>query len=187
MKHKIFIASILAAANFLNIGCVSSVSSTYDNVKRSLTPKSNDVNPLYGQVPEQDKERVNQLQQQLDITKQTHLISKMREKLSDLNKDRSDNDVKRLNQLQKEQELRIKLAQLEAIDRNQLGDKIDNLESITDVHVDAIEVQKKRLKYEGAVSVIDVKIKQLEVAIDKEVNKLNEMTGTKSEQIVTTN
>jgi hypothetical protein len=155
---------------------MSTVSSTYSDVKRSLTSKQSAPEPLYGQVPEKDRIRVKQLEQEYATIKQTHLISKLEEQMSDLRQDRSENEEKRLYLLQQEHQLRIKLARLEAIDRNQLGDKIDNLESITDVHVDAIKIQQKRLKYQGAVSVLDVKIDKLELAINDEKNKLSEMT-----------
>lgn len=177
MKQKLFITSILLAANILNIGCVSSVSSTYNNVKRSLNTSKENVDPLYGQVPEEDRGRVKQLENELAVTKQVHLISKLEERKSDLLSDRSENEEKRLYYLQQEQKMRIRLARIEAIDRNQLGDKIDNLESITDIHVDAIQIQQKRLKYEGAVAVLDVKIEQLELDISKEQNKLKQMTS----------
>lgn len=176
MKHKILLTSILAAANVLNIGCMSTVSSTYSDVKRSLTSKQSAPEPLYGQVPEKDRIRVKQLEQEYTTIKQTHLISKLEEQMSDLRQERSENEEQRLYLLQQEHQLRIKLARLEAIDRNQLGDKIDNLESITDVHVGAIKIQQKRLKYQGAVSVLDVKIDKLELAINDEKNKLSEMT-----------
>lgn len=175
MKQKILIISILAAANVLNIGCMSTVSSTYNDVKRSLTAKQSAHEPLYGQVPEEDRARVKALEQEYSVIKQTHLISKLEEQMSDLKQERSENEEKRLNLLQQEHQLRIKLARLEAIDKNQLGDKIDNLESITDVHVDAIKIQQKRLKYQGTVSILDVKIDKLELAINDEKNKLSEM------------
>ena len=154
---------------------MSTVSSTYSDVKRSLTAKQPAHDPLYGQVPEEDRTRVKALEQEYAVIKQTHLISKLEEQMSDLKQERSENEEKRLNLLQQEHQLRIKLARLEAIDKNQLGDKIDNLESITDVHVDAIKIQQKRLKYQGTVSILDVKIDKLELAINDEKNKLSEM------------
>lgn len=156
---------------------MSSMNTAYNDVKRSLTTKQTTTEPLYVQVPEGDKSRVKELEHEFDVIKQTHLISKLEEQISNLKQERSENEEKRLNLLRQEQQLRIQLAQLEAIDRNQLGDRIDNIESITGVHVEAIKIQQKRLKYQGTVSILDVKIDELELAITDEKTKLLEMTN----------
>ena len=72
---------------------------------------------------------------------------------------------------------RLKLAKLEAIDRNKLGDRITNIEAITDVHVDALETQQKRLKLDSDIGVLDVHIGRLEEEIAEQQTKIDRLTG----------
>lgn len=169
----------------LNIGCVSSVTSTFDSVKNSITTnKPQQIDPLYGQVPDADKERVNKLEHELQVIEQTHVISKLEGERDELQRERSENNEKRLQLLQQEQQIRVQLSRVEAIDKNQLGDRIENIESITDLHVDAIKIQQKRLKYQGEVAVLDVKLEKIEVAIQAEQDKLIKLTGNEETNTV---
>ena len=179
MKYKIYIVSILAAACSLNIGCVSSVSTAYNNVKSSLESKDSKSEALYNQVPAEDREQVNSLRYELKITEQAHAISQLKSDRDDLQYDRSVADRKRLDLLRQEQQYRVQLARMEAVDRNGLGDRIDNINSITDIHVDAIKVQQKRLSYERDVSVLEIKITELDIAILKQEDKLTHITDKK--------
>jgi hypothetical protein len=77
--------------------------------------------------------------------------------------------------LAKEQEHRVELAKLEAIDKNKLGDRIENIERIADIHVDALELQQKRLQLDSEVSILDIKIDELQVNIDKQNDIINNL------------
>jgi hypothetical protein len=169
-KTKIYIYALLAAAMSLNIGCTSSMSNAYDRAK-SMIPtgsSSSSTDALYAQVNTKDRGRVDDLSEDLDATKKIHEISKLEEDRDDLQRERSRTNREMLTQLTKEKSLRVQLAKLEAIDKNQLGTKIDNIEAITDVHVDAIDVQQKRLKLASKVSILDIKI----VAIEQKIETL---------------
>ena len=179
MKHKIYIVSILAAACSLNVGCVSSVSTAYNNVKNSLESTDSKSETLYSQVPADDREKVDSLRYELKITEQAHVISQLKSDRDDLQYDRSVADRKRLDLLRQEQQYRVQLARMEAVDRNGLGDRIDNINSITDIHVDAIKVQQKRLSYERDVSVLEVKIAKMDVAISEQEDKLTHIADKK--------
>lgn len=179
MKYKIYIVSILATACSLNIGCVSSVSTAYNNVKNSLESTDSKSVALYNQVPTEDRVQVDSLSHELKITEQAHVISQLKSDRDDLRHDRSVADRNRLNLLRQEQQYRVQLARMEAVDRNGLGDRIDNINSITDIHVDAIKVQQKRLSYERDVSVLEVKIAKLDIAISKQEDKLTHITDKK--------
>lgn len=179
MKHKIYIVSILAAACLLNIGCVSSVSTAYNNVKSSLESSDSKTTALYNQVPMDDREQVEALRFELKVTEQAHVISQLKSDRDDLQHDRSVANRKRLELLRQEQQHRVHLARMEAVDRNGLGDKIDNINSITDIQVDAIKVQQKRLSYERDVSVLEVKITELDIAISEQEDKLSHIAEKK--------
>tara|TARA_R110000772_G_scaffold228503_4_gene339209 strand:+ start:1583 stop:2116 length:534 start_codon:yes stop_codon:yes gene_type:complete len=169
-KTKIYIYALLAAAMSLNIGCTSSMSNAYDRAK-SMIPtgsSSSSTDALYAQVNTKDRGRVDDLSEDLDATKKIHEISKLEEDRDDLQRERSRTNREMLTQLTKEKSLRVQLAKLEAIDKNKLGTRIDNIEAITDVHVDAIDVQQKRLKLASKVSILDIKI----VAIEQKIETL---------------
>ena len=167
-KTKIYIYALLAAAMSLNIGCTSSMSNAYDRAK-SMIPtgsSSSSTDALYAQVNTKDRGRVDDLSEDLDATKKIHEISKLEEDRDDLQRERSRTNREMLTQLTKEKSLRVQLDKLEAIDKNKLGTRIDNIEAITDVHVDAIDVQQKRLKLASEVSIIDIKIEKIEQKIE---------------------
>ena len=167
-KTKIYIYALLAAAMSLNIGCTSSMSNAYDRAK-SMIPtgsSSSSTDALYAQVNTKDRGRVDDLSEDLDATKKIHEISKLEEDRDDLQRERSRTNREMLTQLTKEKSLRVQLAKLEAIDKNKLGTRIDNIEAITDVHVDAIDVQQKRLKLASRVSILDIKIAAIEQKIE---------------------
>lgn len=167
-KTKIYIYALLAAAMSLNIGCTSSMSNAYDRAK-SMIPtgsSSSSTDALYAQVNTKDRGRVDDLSEDLDATKKIHEISKLEEDRDDLQRERSRTNREMLTQLTKEKSLRVQLAKLEAIDKNKLGTRIDNIEAITDVHVDAIDVQQKRLKLASEVSILDIKINAIEQKIE---------------------
>ena len=167
-KTKTYIYALLAAAMSLNIGCTSSMSSAYDRAK-SMIPtgsSSSSTDALYAQVNTKDRGRVDDLSEDLDNTKKIYEISKLEEDRDDLQRERSQTNREMLTQLTKEKSLRVQLAKLEAIDKNKLGSKIDNIEAITEVHVDAIDVQQKRLKLASKVSILDIKIDKIEQKIE---------------------
>jgi hypothetical protein len=167
-KTKTYIYALLAAAMSLNIGCTSSMSSAYDRAK-SMIPtgsSSSSTDALYAQVNTKDRGRVDDLSDDLDNTKKIHEISKLEEDRDDLQRERSRTNREMLTQLTKEKSLRVQLAKLEAIDKNKLGTKIDNIEAITKVHVAAIDVQQKRLKLASKVSILDIKIDKIEQKIE---------------------
>ena len=167
-KTKIYIYALLAAAMSLNIGCTSSMSNAYDRAK-SMIPtgsSSSSTDALYAQVNTKDRGRVDDLSEDLDATKKIHEISKLEEDRDDLQRERSRTNREMLTQLTKEKSLRVQLAKLEAIDKNKLGTRIDNIEAITDVHIDAIDVQQKRLKLASKVSILDIKIAAIEQKIE---------------------
>ena len=168
-KNKIYIYALLSAAMSLNIGCTSSMSNAFDHAK-SMIPtgsSSSSTDALYAQVNTRDRGEVDSLNQDLDDTKKIHEISMLQEDRDDLQQERSKTNRQMLTQLTKEKTLRVKLAKLEAIDKNKLGSKIENIEAITDVHVDAIDVQQKRLKLASEVSILDIKIDKIEQRIEK--------------------
>lgn len=179
MKVKLYIHSILAAAMLLNIGCMSTVSnsmsSAYNNAKRKIGGADKSQDALYSQVSDQDKQRVNELQHQLQVTEQKHVLAKLEKQRDRLQRERSDVNEDLLEVLTKEQNYRVRLARLEAIDKNNLGDKVTNIETIADTHVDALETQQKRLKLQADVSVLDVKIEQLQEQIDQQKIKVSNL------------
>lgn len=171
----------------LNIGCVSTVSdharSAYRNVKRGIqtSPGSAETDALYAQVRAEDQHRVKELRHELEVAEQTQELATLVKERDGLKRERSNIDSKRTELIAEEKQHRIELAKLEAIDRNQLGDKITNIEHIADTHVDALEVQQKRLKLDSDVGVLDVKIDQLQVAIEKQESIINKLTNNDTE------
>lgn len=181
-KKKIQIVAILAASSMLNIGCVSTVSDSlnnaYYNAKSSLNKiggNDKQTEALYAQVRQEDRDRIDTLSHELEVTKQQRELAKLEKKRDELQRDRSRTNDRRMELLAREQQHRVKLAKLEAIDRNQLGDKITNIELIADVHVDALEVQQKRLQLESDVSILDVKILKIEQEIKSQQSKIDEL------------
>jgi predicted nucleic acid-binding Zn-ribbon protein len=167
----------------LNIGCVSTVTdglnTAYHNTRTTLNKiggEDRKTDELYAQVKPKDRERIDDLSHQLEVTQQKRELAKLEKKRDDLKRDRSRTNDKMMELLTREQEHRVKLAKLEAIDRNRLGDKITNIELIADTHVDALEVQQKRLQLEGDVSILDVKISELDEQITSQQNKIDELT-----------
>jgi chromosome segregation ATPase len=196
MKNvKLYITSLLISASMLNIGCVSTVSdharSAYRNVKRGLqtSPGSAETDALYAQVRSEDQRRVEQLRHELEVAEQTRELSKLEKERDSLKRERSDINSKRSELIAKEKQHKIELAKLEAIDRNQLGDKITNIEQIADTHVDTLEIQQKRLKLDGEIGVLDVKIEQIQTAIEKQQAVINNLTNndTKTRERITNN
>ena len=159
----------------LNIGCVSTVSdhtrSAYNNVRKALKvkPGSAETDSLYAQVRSEDQRHINKLNHDLEVTKQTEALAELERKRDDLQRERSRINARRTELLAEETELKIELAKLEAIERNRLGDRVQNIEMIADVHVDALEVQQKRLKLDGEVSILDIKITDLQSEIEKQI------------------
>lgn len=177
-KTKLTILALLAAASALNIGCMSSVSTAYDKARDTLTgnqaPKPV---ALYAQVPDADKQQIAALNHDLQVTEEEKILAKMERERDDLQQERSDYNADRLDYLAQEKAYRVHLAKLEAVDRNQLGDKITNIESITDTHLDAIKVQQKRLKLDSKVSILDVQIKKIEEQITGQKNKISTLAN----------
>lgn len=171
----------------LNIGCVSTVSdharSAYKNVKRGLStgPGSADTDALYAQVRVDDQRAVNDLNYQLDVTRETEKLAKLEKERDDLRRERSRTNAKRVEVLAKEQEHRVELAKLEAIERARLGNRIDNIERIADIHVDALELQQKRLQLDSEVSILDIKIDELQTSIDKQQQTISDLKNNDTE------
>ena len=183
-KAKLYITSILLAAATLNVGCVSTVSNTvsdaYGSVRNSFSSNkkmSAETDALYAQVNHSDKDEIEALQHELEVTKETRVLSSMVSKRDSLKQKRSSLNDKRMKVLADEKIYRIKLAKLEAIDRNQLGDKITNIEAIADVHVDALETQQKRLKLDSDIGVLDVHINRLDKDIEAQQTKIDQLSG----------
>lgn len=185
-KHKTYLICILTAASMLNIGCVSTVGdharSAYRNVKRTLAdkPGSAETDTLYSQVRAEDQRRINDLNHDLEITKQTEELANLERDRDDLQRERSRTNAKRLELLSEEKQFKIELAKLEAIDRNRLGDRVNNIELIADTHVDALEVQQKRLKLDGEVSILDIRISELQTKIEKQTAQIDELKNNDS-------
>lgn len=184
-KIKLYVASLLLAASVLNVGCMSSVSSTmnstYNNVRGAFASNkklSADSESLYAQVSDTDKQQVAALQHELEVTQETRVLASLTSKRDNLIQKRSSLDDKRMKVLADEKIYRLKLAKLEAIDRNKLGDKITNIEAIADVHVDALETQQKRLKLDSDIKVLDVHIEKLNQEIDSQQQKIDTLTNT---------
>ena len=169
------------SASMLNIGCVSTMSdhakSAYRNVKRNLQtgPGSADTDALYSQVRAEDQHAINKLNHELEVTRETEQLAELERERDDLQRERSRTNAKRVEVLAKEQEHRVELAKLEAIDKNRLGDRIENIERIADIHVDALELQQKRLQMDSEVSILDIKIDELQVNIDKQNDIINNL------------
>lgn len=178
-KYKIQLISLLIAASALNVGCMSTVSSSvgsaYRNAKNTFQSKDTETDALYAQVNNDDKQAVSSLSHELEVTEATRDLAKLEKTRDDLQQDRSTVNTKKLDYLTKEQTYRVKLAKLEAIDRNALGDKVTNIESITDTHLDALETQQKRLKLESEVAILDVKIAKIKEEIDVQKKKIDQL------------
>lgn len=183
-KIKLHVTSILLAASMLNVGCMSSVGSSvsdaYGSVRSQFTSNkkmSAETEALYAQVDQADKDEIEALQHELEVTKETRVLASLISKRDNLKQKRSSLDDKRMKVVADEKLYRLKLAKLEAIDRNKLGDKITNIEAITDVHVDALETQQKRLKLDSDIGVLDVHISKLNQEISAQQAKINQLTG----------
>ena len=175
-KSKISLFALLSALAFFNVGCVSSVGDAYSKAKRSLTSnKAPEATALYAQVPDKDKEEVAALDHDLQVTKERKVLADLENDREDLQQERSEYNADRLKYLAEEKTYRVHLAKLEAIDRNKLGDKITNIESITDVHLDAIKVQQKRLKLDSKVSILDVQIEKLDTDVKSQEEKVEQL------------
>jgi hypothetical protein len=152
---------------------MSSVQSTLSSAKRSLSlEKQPEAISLYAQVKDEDKEQVNTLDRELSITKEMKELATLEERRDKIQRERSETNNDMLELLLKEKQYRVQLAKLEAIDKNQLGDKVTNIESIMDTHVDALKVQQKRLKLESEVAIMDVQLQELKEKIDVQREKL---------------
>lgn len=182
-KLRIYLTSVLVTASMLNIGCVSTVTdhakSAYNNVRRELQskPGSSDTDALYNQVRSEDQVRVQQLRRQLEITEQNKELAKLEKERDDLQRDRSRTNEKMVEYLTKETEYKVELAKLEAIDRNRLGDKITNIERIADAHVEVLEIQQKRLQLESEVSILDVKIVEVQELITTQKENIEKLSN----------
>jgi chromosome segregation ATPase len=157
--------------------------SAYRNVKRNLQtgPGSADTDALYSQVRAEDQQVINKLNHELEVTKEAELLAELERERDDLQRERSRTNAKRIEILTKEQTHRVELAKLEAIDRNRLGDRIKNIERIADIHVDALELQQKRLQLDSEVSILDIKITELQVNIDKQNDIINNLKNNDTE------
>ena len=178
-KYKLQLTSLLIAAAALNVGCMSSVSSSvgsaYRNAKNTFSSKDTETEALYAQVSDTDKQTVSQLRHELEVTEAARELAKLERQRDDLQQDRSVANTKMMDYLAREQTHRVRLAKLEAIDRNALGDKVTNIESITDTHLDALETQQKRLKMESEVTILDVKINKIKEEIDAKKKKIEDL------------
>ena len=190
-KTKLYIYSILIAATSLNIGCVSTMSdgmsSAYNSIKSPFNNKNAPAgtDALYAQVNQQDKERVDQLQHELEVTEQTRVLASLTTKRDNLQQKRSALNDKRMKVYAQEKNYRVSLAKLEAIDKNKLGDKITNIEAIADVHVDALETQQKRLKLDSEIGVLDVHIEKLQKEIDAQQTKIDNLASNTDNKTIT--
>lgn len=176
-KTKLTLLSLLAAMSTLNIGCMSSVSTAYDKAKDTLTiNRAPKPVSLYEQVPDADKQKIAALDHELLVTREQEALARLERQRDNLQQERSDYNADRLEYMSQEKEYRVHLAKLEAVDRNRLGDKITNIESITDIHLDAIKVQQKRLKLDSKVSILDVQIDKIEQEITGQEEKITNLT-----------
>lgn len=186
-RLKIYLTCLLTSACMLNIGCVSTMESharsAYNNVKRGLAskPGSAETDALYAQVRAEDQQTVQQLRHELEVSEQTKHLAELESERDDLQRERSRTNAKRTELLTKEKQHRVELAKLEAIDRNRLGDKITNIELIADTHVDALEVQQKRLQLDSEVSILDVKIEQIKEQIKTQQDKIDQLHNDDTE------
>lgn len=182
-RLKIYLTCLLTSACMLNIGCVSTVSdharSAYKNVKRELAgrPGSAETDALYAQVRREDQSQINRLNYELEMSKENETLAKLERERDDLQRDRSRVNAKRTELLAEEKELRIELAKLEAIERNRLGDRVKNIENIADIHVDALEVQQKRLQLDSEVSILDIKIDKTQLEINQQQAHIKELNN----------
>lgn len=166
MKH--IINSLIVITLMLSIGCVSS------------RPGGAKLDSLYSQVKAEDQVAVQQLKQDLLIAEHNEELAKLERKRDDMQRERSRLNAKRTELQSIEQQYRIAIAKLKAIDKNKLGDHIDNIESTTDAQVELLEILQKQLKYASEVDVLDVRIKKVEQSI---VEHHNKMSGKMSEEL----
>ena len=115
------------------------------------------------------------------MSEQTKHLASLESERDDLQRERSRTNARRTELLTKEKQHRVELAKLEAIDRNRLGDKITNIELIADTHVDALEVQQKRLQLDSEVSILDVKIEQIKQQIKTQQDKIDQLHNDDTE------
>lgn len=180
-RLKIYLTCLLTTASMLNIGCVSSVTdharSAYKSVKREIQgrPGTSEIDALYAQVRPEDRHKVNNLNHTLEVTRETEKLTELENSRDSLQRDRSKVNAKCVDYLARETECRVELAKLEAIDRNRLGDRVTNIERIADMHVDALEAQQKRLQFESEVSILDIKIAELQSEITKQKEHINNL------------
>ena len=190
-KTRIYIISLLSAAMSLNIGCTSTMQSAMNDARSMMNMPRGDkaTDALYSRVNKEDKRKVNDLTHELAILKKTTDITKLEEQRDDLQQERSELNRKSTELLTKETSYRVRLAKLHAIDRNKLGVRVENIEAITDTHVDAIETQTKRLKLEGKVAILDVKIDKISKQIDtlsEQLENLKDRQTTADKQVAVT-
>lgn len=182
-RLKTYLTCLLTSACMLNIGCVSTVTdharSAYNDVKRNLRgkPGSAQTDALYAQVRHEDQQTVQQLRQELQRVEHTRELAALEKQRDDLQRERSRINAKRAELIAEEKEHRIELAKLEAIDRNRLGDRVTNIEQIADTHIDALEIQQKRLKLDGEIDVLDVQIEEIKSKIQTHQHKLASNTN----------
>lgn len=186
-KTKLYITSLFLAAAILNVGCMSTVSNTFDSAKRSLSfEKQPESIALYSQVKDEDKVMVTELDHEVAVTKELKTLAALEEQHDKIQRERSETNNDMLELLVKEKQYRVQVAKLEAVDRNQLGDKITNIESIAETHVDALKVQQKRLKLESEVAIMDVKLSKLKEQINVQKEKIErirrEPTGNRNDK-----
>jgi hypothetical protein len=86
-----------------------------------------------------------------------------------------------LGYLSQEKTHRVQLAKLEAIDRNELGDKINNVETIAEVHIKALKIQQKRVELDSKVTVLDVRLQRVEKDMTVKEAKVESLKGSESD------
>lgn len=181
MKTKLIVLSILAAAASLGVGCTS-VTNAYNSAKRNLTKSDMGVqtNALYAQVPDADKARVSTANDELELTKAELDLAELEQEYSNLLAKRNEYNTDRLGYLSQEKTYRVQLAKLEAIDRNELGDKINNVETIAEVHIKALKIQQKRVELDSKVTVLDVRLQRVEKDMTAKEAKVESLKGSES-------
>jgi chromosome segregation ATPase len=177
MKRFFFISLILVSAFLVLVGC-----QTTQTLKSSITSKvtsfTSDVDPeLYGQVPEDQREGVQQaesdmrlLEEKLKLAELKTDLASAREEYADYKQDLAEKDFKAAA-------LYLDIVKLKAIDRAELGEKEKNIKNIAKLKTKKHEAEGDRINIEAKVTIAERKIKDLTQQIKEQEEKIEGMSS----------
>ena len=160
-------------------GCETTKSLSGKLTSKVSSMTSSTDEELFAQVPESEREDVQKAAFALKVSEEKLKLAELKIELADLQKNQAEYEEELADKFNKEAQLALDLAKLEAIDRSDLGDKEDNIKKKAGLRSKQLGVEADRVQIEAKVATSKRQIDQLIEQIEKQKETIESIESGK--------